>query len=531
MILATLDLETDPFAPGKIVKPFVAGFYDGTDFMSIWGLDCVTRMVAYLASKEGPYLIYAHNGGKFDFFFFLPYLNGALRIINSRIVSALLGPHEVRDSYAIMPFPLREYDKDQIDYEKMSVEKREKNRKEIISYLRKDCTALHELVVAFHDEFGDNLTIGSAALKQLKKRHKFKCGREAFDAKFRKDFYFGGRVQCFKSGIVRMPVSIYDVNSMYPDVMKRALHPVDTSIIIDKRIKTNTCFVVAEGKNYGAFPIRGKDGSLDFTAEQGRFSTTIHEWNAAEETGTFRAKRIVKTYGSDNRITFSEYVDYFYGARKLAKFNGDKIHSLFYKYTLNSSYGKFAQNPENFADYVIRQRTEPTLPEPWLIAYMTDDYIIWKKPTDQKHYYNISTGASITGAARAMLLKGLQNATDPIYCDTDSIICRTMRNVDINDSELGAWKLEATGTLAAICGKKLYCVIDENCLFGCTCKTATKENPCGFHVKKAHKGGILTYAEILRVAKGETITVAMPVPAFKFDGTVQFTTRRIRRTA
>lgn len=522
---ATLDLETDPFEHGKVPKPFASGFYDGEVFISFWGPDCVARIIEAIQDRarrlKCRYLVYAHNGGKFDFFYMMPWFAGDLRIVNSRIIQASIGPHEFRDSYAIMPFALKEYDKLSIDMKKLRADVREQNKEEILVYLKRDCTSLHELVVAFHAEFGDNLTIGGSALKQLKKRHPFKSGSATFDAKFRTDFYFGGRVQVFKAGIIRMPLAIYDVNSMYPYVMANCLHPIGTAadVEVSKKIRKNTCFVVAEGKNYGAFCSRTENGSLNFTRDVGRFCTTIHEWNAAEETGTFQAARIIKTYGFDDRVTFDEFVLHFYNQRKLAKYAGDKIHALFYKYVLNSSYGKFAQNPTNYRDYKIAPRTE-AMPEPWLPEYTTDEYIIWAKPTESKHYYNICTGASITGASRAVLLRGLQDADTPIYCDTDSIICKSLRTMAVDDTALGSWKLEGMGSVAAICGKKLYAVWKEGTLFG--------EKVC---IKKAHKGAVLTPEEIWRIAEGEVITAVNPVPKFKMDGQHQFVTRNIRRTA
>lgn len=512
--ICTLDLETDPFAPNRKVQPFLAGFYDGDRFVSFWGLDCVSQMVTFLESQEDEYLIFAHNGGKFDYFYFLPFIrHTTLKIINSRIVQAFLGRHELRDSYAILPFPLAAYKKTEIDYSKMEAAVRESNRDEIVSYLRDDCVDLHELVTAFFEEFGDKLTVGSSALKQLKLRHKFTCGGAVFDERFRKRFYFGGRCQVFRSGIIRGPVKILDVNSMYPYVMKAYLHPVGTSFELDKRIKKDTCFVVVEGYNRGAFPTRMKDNSLSFTVPYGRFYPTIHEFEASQDTGTFTVKKIIATYGCKNRITFTDFVDHFYDERNAAKLRGDKIHTLFYKFVLNSAYGKFAQNPENFHDYRITGMGY--LGPPWEPAFVYQgSYIIWRKPVEQHHYNNITTGASITGAARACLLRGIAGAVSPLYCDTDSIICSDLKGVPIGETELGAWKVEATGNKAAISGKKIYAVFD-----GQKC------------VKKAHKGVRLTDAELIKIAQGETVTYENPVPSFKFDGSQVFTKRRVKRTS
>ncbi len=326
-----------------------------------------------------------------------------------------------------------------------------------------------------------------------------------------------------------MPISIFDLNSSYPYSMKAFLHPVNTGIRVSKWIEPDTCFVVAEGRNYGAFPTRTKSGGLDFTQPTGRFSTTIHEWEAALETGCFQPTRIVKTYGFECRQSFGAFVDHFYEARLHAKLIEDKIHTLFYKFVLNSSYGKFAQNPENYSEWCITKCDAP-MPPPWKVRYCYHGkYMIWEKPLESQHFYNIATGASITGASRSLLMRGLRGAIDPLYCDTDSIICRGLRGVPINETELGAWKCEATGTVAAIAGKKIYAVCSPG-------ESPPKKEGLQIDgrghwcVKKAHKGFRATAADIFKVAAGETITYENPVPAFQLDGGVKWTVRKIRAT-
>lgn len=530
MNIAVLDLETDPFEYGVSVKPFLSGFYDGERTISHWGNDCIERLVKSLESEERQWTIYAHNGGRFDFFFFLNHLSrGDMRIINGRIVEARMGNHIVRDSFAIMPFPLADYAKDTIDYNLMRAENRTAAKGEILRYFQKDLTSLYELVVAFHKEFGDKLTIGSASMKELRKRSAFKCGTGEYDAKFRKDFYFGGRNQVFKGGIHHGDIRVYDVNSMYPFVMLSSMHPIGTANNVSKWVEKNSVFVVAEGHNFGAFPQRQPDNSLDFSIPYGRFCCTIHEWNVALDTGTFKPTKIIKSYTWDEQATFEEFVSHFYDARRHAKETGDKIKTIFYKFVLNSAYGKFAQDPDNYFDWFITPYGEQpnewhecgaSCVEPcskvWHPAYVFElSYIIWKRPITMKMWYNIATGASITGAARAVLLKGICDTREPLYCDTDSIICRDDSRVAVHASRLGAWDLEASGSMVAIAGKKLYTVLD----------------PAGQCIKKAHKGVRLTSDEIVKIATGETVIAENPVPHFAWDGKTTFTRRTIKRTA
>lgn len=554
MKICVVDLETDPFEYGKMIYPFVAGFYDGEKFVSFWSTDCCERFCKHIESIDEPLVIYAHNGGRFDFFYFLPFLRRDLRIVNNRIIQAWIGKHEFRDSFAIMPFALETYKKTSINYDWFKKGVREKKRDTIISYLRDDCVDLHTLCVAFHQEFGNNLTIGGASMKQLKKFHQFRRGNGEYDSRLRSKYYFGGRNQCFSFGIIHGPCKIFDVNSMYPHVMHDFLHPVSTGIYQSKKIETQTCFVTVEGRNFGAFPIRQKDNSLDFTIGSGQFHTTIHEYEAALETGTFIPKRVLCTYGFSERHNFDSFVSHFYEARKKAKATDDQIRTIFYKYVLNSAYGKFAQNPENYSDWYITpaggvppdqhsclDSCPEDCPLKWTPAFLCENHILWQRPLqDLDHsWYNVATGSSITGAARSVLLRGLSKAIKPYYCDTDSIICEDMRDVPKDALKLGAWKLEAEGDMLAICGKKLYAVyqslephqkppIDPKTKKPVT--TFMHQQRRYYVVKKAHKGVLLTGQEILKIAAGESVTAYNPVPSFKWNGQYNFTHREIKNT-
>lgn len=512
--ILTMDFETDPFLHGRAVHPFACGLYDGTDFDSVWGKDCAARMVKRLKQLP-PSVVYMHNGGRFDINFLRPWLAPEMRIINGRIVSCHLGEHEIRDSYSILPFPLRAYKKDDIEISKLETGVRESHKVEILSYLRGDCVYLHELVTAFQAEFGDYLTIGSAAMAQLQRFHPFSHGGKMLDDKFRKQFFFGGRVQVLKPGVFSMPFKVYDVNSMYPYVMKNFMHPAGPQFSVDREVSKKTYFIVAEGKQSGpgAFPLRAKDGSISFNHERGEFSCTIHEWRAAQDTGYFHPTRVKRVYNFAESICFNEFVDHFYGARQTAKAASDTARVLFYKLILNSAYGKFAQNPDNFFDWAITPYAT-RMAAPWQpVTLAESQYTVWRKAINRHSYYHVCIGASITGAARAVLMRALRSSTEPVYCDTDSIVCRSLSSVTLSDTELGAWKLESHGDRIAIAGKKMYACFD-----GDKC------------VKKATKGARLSAEEIVRVAQGEEIVYQNAAPTFKVDGRVSFLERRIRRT-
>jgi hypothetical protein len=221
-IVATGDLETDPFEDGKAVWPFAAGFFTGKKFTYFWGDDCIPQFVAFLKSLREPHLIYFHNGGKFDFQYLLEHIDDVF-IINGRIVKCNLGIHQLRDSYALIPEPLSAYEKTKIDYMLFKREVRERHRLLITRYLRSDCVNLYEMMIAFRAEFGDALTIGQASMRELKKFIKFETLNESSDSFLRK-YYYGGRNQCFASGVLKGNWQLYDVNGMYHQAHQLRLH-------------------------------------------------------------------------------------------------------------------------------------------------------------------------------------------------------------------------------------------------------------------------------------------------------------------
>lgn len=555
--VCVLDTETDPFAHGAHIAPFCLGFYDGEVYRQFWGDDCITQFFDCLDDDYvgDDLVIYAHNGGRFDFMFFLDHLDVGTQpmFINSRMVSAKMHGKEFRDSYAILPVALSAYQKDEVDYSTFTRDKRERHKSSILAYLKNDCLYLFDIVTMFLDLFGDRLTIGSTALPLLHSFHGYERMSERDDVFFRQ-FYYGGRVQCFETGIIESPkgVKVYDVNSMYPRVMRDYQHPVGKEYFIRNEITPLTAFAKIEATSKGALPQKQADGSLGFPIGRGVFCATGHEIRAATELGLLKIHRVSCGIQFKQNASFAEFVDTYYAKRlemkarvKAAKERGEFDNEataleIFYKLILNSAYGKFAQDPRKYKTFAItdgpkpddqRPLCEPDNPETahgWELDTLNDNWTIWRCPsgttdkgTKSARYFgsfrNCATAASITGAARADLLRGLAKCKRPIYCDTDSIICESL-DADIDPSRLGAWKLEMTGNRVAIVGKKTYAVFDD-----------ANPDPKK-RTKKACKGARLTAQEIERVAGGEIIESPNPVPHFKRDGKQHYVSRKIRIT-
>lgn len=532
--IAVIDFETDPFKFGRIPKPFCVEFLaeDRTNIV-FWGTDCAHRLVDWIEQLPDAYMIFAHNGGKFDFWFIHSYVSNPIKVIASRIVSSRLFQHTLRDSFAIIPVALAAYNKIKINYAKFERHRREQHKPEILRYLHQDCVDLLTLVTAFVGRFGSKLTVASTAMTELKKFHSFtKC--DASEDEYFRQFYFGGRVEAFQSGILKGPWQVVDLNSSYPKSMRDYNHPVNGAWDISEKIPRSykrPFFCKFIGTNRGAIPIRGEEGDLDFQTESGEFFACSHELEIALDLGLVKIDKVIEVYRAQEFIRFDDYVNHFYDEKVRCKKAGDRIGELFAKFMLNSAYGKFGQNPDKYKDWCIVHDIDEeseAIENGYVLTSEFSDFDLYSRPAEIRDgsFYDVSIAASITSASRAQLLAGLQLSNDPIYCDTDSIICRSFSG-EISDTVLGAWKNEKGAQFAAIAGKKLYALYNTpNDVFN------EKDAPA----KVVSKGGTLTLKQLITVAKGGTFKFQNPAPTFSLrrskeqKGNARFITREFRQT-
>ena len=565
-IVAAWDIETDPFEYGREIKPFAWDFYDGTEHITDWNkfdeANSMQRFATFLESLKRPHLIYAHNGGKFDFLFLYKYFRSSrVFVIGSRIVSMTIGIHELRDSYAAVPVPLKKFLKEEIDYNKFTPENRYNHAAEIEHYLRVDTESLYKLITAFRDRFGDKKTMASAALTELRKHQDFDICRASEDRVYRQ-FYFGGRVQAFRKGIIKDDLKLYDVNSMYPYVMGACQHPVKLQGHVGRTITENTAFLTVRGRTttaLGCFAVRKEDGGIDFPTGAGEFKTTIHEYKTALEYGLFKTDAVLQTYDFETFSNFKPFVDSEFATRMHCREIGDAAGDIFHKLLPNSSYGKMAQDPSKFEDYQIVMCDDELDGKPckcpvhkctcdgWRIKAHDDvaACFIWSRKSRKKHggFYNVAIGASITGAARSVLLAALARSQNAVYCDTDSITCHST-TVPTGDA-LGQWKLEARGHEMGIAGKKLYALLNSEVPKPKNYQNMTPDRlkaemrelkerlyvrGHGYAVKKASKGAQLSASEIWRVASGGIVQYFNPAPSMRFNSVQNFINRRIQLT-
>lgn len=557
--LAVLDFETDPFdaASGDPIAPFTGCLWsENFEPVIIWEENeekFVDAIIAAIEALPGAYTIYAHNGGKFDFLFLIHRLRGKVMFKGRGIMSAKIGPHELRDSFHIIPEKLASYHKEEFDYGWLVKSKRKAHKQAIIDYMVSDCVYLYEIVKGFLERFGMKISIGQAAIAEMRKHYKVGHIGAKVDETLR-EYFFGGRVECLAGrGHFVGAYKLYDRNSMYPASMAFLDHPIGSHYIRRERksstgapaIGPNTFFIELTCRNYGALVTRRENpesGEWETTTAQeyGTFKTTIWEYNMALELGLIEAVKIHAVIDCTEKSNFSKFILPLYAEKEAAKLRLDlltkqgldntaeywaaKKDYTFSKLIQNNGYGKLAQNPRNYKEHEL---TDPDAKAPAgydqiLPTFRNDFFAIWERPANKKGgFLNVGTAASITGASRADLMRVIHNAVDPIYCDTDSVICRSVSGIEIHPTKLGAWDLEKEMDEVIIAGKKLYGYKQYTDAVGQNSK-----------IKVKSKGvSDVTWDELLRLLDDEIISKTNKGATITKTGRQFYMTRKIRATA
>lgn len=540
MRIAVLDMETDPFKYGRLPLPFACGFYDGYSYKQTWGEDCVRQMLQFLEAYKQPLVIFAHNGGKFDFWYLSHAIGEPVLFIDSRLVKATLYHHEIRDSYKILPVPLAQINKEEIDYRHLERNRREKYKEEISKYLKSDCTNLFDAVKRFVMRHGDVLTIGAASLKEMRKSYKIEHITAAQDAVYR-EYFHGGRCECFEVGSLRgrSPWKLYDVNSMYPYVMAEFVHPIGEADYICSDIP-DAPFYLAHicARSKGALPLRTEDG-LKFPHGHHEFKVTSHELRMGLQLGLVEITQVIEVHAWDEVRSFDKFVYPLDREKIAAEDRGDKAGRTIAKLTENNGYGKLATDPARYKEF----RLFESVPECEAAGFQVDGElgarIIGALPVVPKarQYYNVATAASVTGGGRSILMHAAACADRPVYGDTDSLWCQSLP-LALDQKKLGAWKLETECDRLYIAGKKLYAAnrgdspersFEWRCGFYSDPKKRPRASGNSKAIKCASKGVRMKPEDIARVALGETIRVPLDAPSLRVGREAKFIARDIAR--
>jgi hypothetical protein len=398
---------------------------------------------------------------------------------------------------------LEQFNKEVFDYAHLKKGERDKYKAQIEGYCLSDCMNLMELIERLHEKWGRKaLTIGQVAKRKIKELYEIGQLGPQMDAQLR-PFFRGGfcgmlagpgvfsSSDCLHGEYGHGAIHSYDVNSMYPYAMANFEHPTGAA--------SDYYFRTAEHFDMRRECVTDDTVFIDLTAPRGsfldivlcelelqpdepelaRYRISIHEWDAFAMKRAYEV-RFHMLVDCAKQQNFRQFVEENYEAKKLASqrlvdldARGQKgtrewfdqlVEKESTKLLLNNAYGKFAEDPSKYEDYFFYGDNEnhdctndqlafryPLADSSWLNIY--------RKPSLANHYFNVGTAASITGAARAVLMQAIDASIDPIYCDTDSLINRGFKlglNIKFSESELGFWKYEGSIDQIAIVARKLY---------------------------------------------------------------------------
>lgn len=479
-------------------------------------------------------------------------------VISGRLARFRIGEAEFRDSLNIFPNTrLADFGgKIEIDYDLMEADKRNDPNvfAEIRTYLRQDCVLLWNMVARYRKEYGSGLTQAGSSMRYWEKNYRVQAPRQTKTQHDRyRPYYYGGRVQCFESGVGRCNFSVADINSAYPYAMLSA-HPFcpEAQIIdtLPENEKLRKCLVKLRAISRGALPWRNPDNGELYFPDDDRsarrttrsYCVTGHELLMGLRHNSISIDSVEEIHYFPQTIDFREYIEHFWDLRKRASDSGDVAGKTFAKYFMNSLYGKFGANPENYSEFVIAssdsyaqwQLKGYQYYKPW-----GDRYLMQRSPTEEElndyhgkwRFYNVATAASVTGLVRSQLFQALQACSGAIYCDTDSIAARDTSRLEFG-SALGQWKHEGTFDRYSIAGKKLYAfhhagaddAYDPTERKNPTWKVASK----GVNFASRQEGPAL----ITAIAQGEEINHEPEVPTYSITrNDPTFISRVIRGTA
>ena len=367
---------------------------------------------------------------------------------------------------------------------KLTMPDQDAPRAEWDHYARQDVTVIHDACMGWWKWLAENdlggfaPTLASQAFRTY--RHRFMQTKILAHASepalaIARASYAGGRCEAFHIGAVDGPVTVVDVNSMYPAVMRGRLYP-NKLLGFDDRyaertlahcLMTHECIATVDlVTDMPAYPsIIGE--KLCFPV--GRFSATLAspELRAAVHAGHVTGcSRIAVFHGAE---IFTGFVDWFWSERRRAQDDGNEPLAWCYKIMMNSLYGKFGQRgyvweeEARIPDLSARCWTYRDTVTGETLSYRQLCGLVQVRSTEGESRDSApEIAATVTSAARVLLWRLMQKAgiENIYYCDTDSLHVNAAGAARLADeimpTELGGLKIEGVFDSAEYRGAKDY---------------------------------------------------------------------------
>lgn len=449
-----------------------------------WGLDCLQRMTKYIHDNKeqfNGYTLYAHNGGKYDLPLaikkafinsteFLIEGKGCVELNNAWIGFTLRSREDrkfkifFRDSFRLLPMGLAKLAKElKVPHQKLH---ETINHKDITlinyntfpqlkTYLTHDVFGLLEVIQKFGEgvfkDLGIDITkcfTGASLSKKNFFKNYYDISKPVYklsddNDKFIRDSYFGGRVECFRLGLIKK-CYYYDFTSLYPDVGRKNLPYGEPEIVkLNKCKKLDKSFFgwvecLVKTKNKKCIPKHAvlKDDRLIFPIFDNW--TKISVFSEELDYEQYEYEFITGVKFKKGRIKQRFFNEGFRNKAK-AKKDGNPAMAQAYKIIINSGYGFWGLRTKDRDGILI---CEPNSHE--YMGYLNSDKLISVREHNDYVFcrikkdldvcdFNVAVASAISSYARSKLhslLTAVRKAGGEIYyCDTDSIIC----NINLND--------------------------------------------------------------------------------------------------
>lgn len=503
----TLDIETD--SRGELID---IGFYNGEriKYYQTWG-----ALLKDLENITEQSIIYAHNGGGFDYVNMLCYLFGAGVKFEAMLKSGKIfclwildKPHiKFVDSFNILPTTLDAVTKSFAEVEKLEIDKtnysdmrgfKQREYDLYYKYLERDCVSLYQAIIKMRALVNEifplgniPLSIGGISMRLFGRA--FLNEKIVTPSKTEKEFtfnaYVGGRCEYLGFGEHDANgyydgVNGYDFNSHYPAQMLNAEFPIRRGVYVSDFIRDSKgdiesgIYIAKFAQEKGRIPLlQNCESEYSFDG----YGTFTHlELNEIEQNG---GKIICGCgyYYSETAPIFNDFVNFFFEKRLEAQRLSDSARNTFYKLVLNNLYGKFGQRDTVESLQVLsRAQADDALEKGAEINefYRIDNNSAFYDVKSEKKCYTSfpAIACMITASARIKLNRILEACKNPIYCDTDSIHCQDNLQGEILGDGLGKLKIEFLNAYARYGGKKSYEIVNEkSCQKGIPKSAISKE--------------------------------------------------------
>lgn len=485
--VSTCDIETDK--TGLLL--YASLFYNGDiyEIYSDWD-DWLDRVIKLSKKIKTLRIIWAHNGGNFDWQHLFEHINKSRSDIQvkaimsgSNCIGLELKPDKskyaiwLNDSLRILPLSLDKLTHDfKIETPKLKINSHpadllRDNPELFFEYLRVDTISLYQCIMIFWKTINEKIipenplhklkrTIASTAMTIYRKKYLRKNILTPSNKKqiqYEKKSYHGGLVSCPNHGIYDNCIGL-DVNSMYPYAM--TTQEVPSSYIhtwTRKYIpgKLGIYYVEFETNESEFLYIYNENGSLSKSGKG--YLTSIEIEDILENGGSikvingfvyWRAEKLLKNYAYD-----------LYDIKSTAVKNKNKSLEIISKLFLNSLYGKFGQSATAFSYQTMsldeqRKRMKR--------GQKIKDYgnVVAVEEEIHSEYSFIGIASFITARSRLNLIKAIRaNREKALYCDTDSLFIQGYPIGLSIGPKLGEWKIEFEGAELHLAGKKTYAIL------------------------------------------------------------------------